>query len=82
MLLIETNEKYRLVQCYGTHSQLRYEIQEKYSYYDNGNKVESWRLVCWSSDRLKAKEMFMRYTKHESKKKYKTSFEDIQHLWS
>ena len=82
MLLIETNEKYRLVQCYGGYSQLRYEIQEKYSYYDNGNKVESWRLVCWSSDRLKAKEMFMRYTKHESKKKYKTSFEDIQHLWS
>lgn len=71
MLLIETNEKYRLVQCYGTHLQLRYEIQKKYSYYENGNKVESWKLVCWSSDKLKAKEMFMRYKHRENNNKRK-----------
>lgn len=73
MLLIETNEKYRLVRCYGTHSQLRYEIQEKYSYYENGNKVESWKLVYWSSDKLKAKEMFMRYKHRENNNKQKNT---------
>lgn len=75
MLLIDTSDtgKYRLVTGYGWHNELRYEVQEKYSYYDNGNKVESWRLICWSSDRLKAKEMFMRYKNCENNNKRKNS---------
>ena len=88
MLVIDESidKNYRLVECYSTYNfYLRYEIQEKYSYYNDGESIESWKLVCWSNDRLKAKEMFMRYKnykKDDKHKKCKLSFSDVQDLWS
>ena len=37
--------EYRIIEGIGRFWNKRYEVQEKYSYYENGEKVYSWHTV-------------------------------------
>lgn len=46
-------KQYRMVEGIGSHWNKRWEIQEKYKYFENGEWVYSWHLVFWSSDKAR-----------------------------
>jgi len=48
MQIIRENKKYRLVFGIGQHMNSRYEIQERYKYYENDNWIYSWYLIFHS----------------------------------
>lgn len=52
--------KYRLVEGLGSYFNRRYEVQERYSYYEGKEQVTSYHMVCFSSDYEIAKKMYMR----------------------
>lgn len=66
------NGKYRLIEGYGPYMNKRYEVQEKYTYYnENLEPVTSWHMECHSSDFDTAKQMYKRRierTEHEQKR--------------
>lgn len=51
---------YRLIEGYGRYMERRYEVQEKYSYIENGETVISYHMVCHSTDLEMAKKMYER----------------------
>ncbi len=53
--------KYRLVEGIGQYFNKRWEVQERYSYYENGDKVESWHTVFTSKDKIRCQEVLNRY---------------------
>lgn len=53
--------KYKLVEGIGQYWNRRYEVQEKYSYYENGKKVTAWHTVFHSSDKKKCEEALKKY---------------------
>ena len=53
--------QYRMVEGIGSHWNKRWEIQEKYEYFENGEWVYSWYLVFWSSDKTRCEEVFEKY---------------------
>lgn len=55
--------QYRMVEGIGSYWNKRWEIQEKYKYYENGEWVYSWYLVFWSSDKARCEEVFEKYKK-------------------
>jgi hypothetical protein len=47
---IKENKKYRLVSGMGQYMNTRFEIQERYKYYESDKWVYSWHLIYHSSD--------------------------------
>lgn len=45
------NKEYKIVQGIGQHWNTRWELLEKYFYYEDDKKVESWNCVFHSKDR-------------------------------
>lgn len=55
--------QYRMVEGIGSHWNKRWEIQEKYKYFENGEWVYFWYLVFWSSEKARCEEVFEKYKK-------------------
>lgn len=66
-------KEYRLIEGIGQHWNKRWEIQEKYSYYENGKKVIAWHTVFHSTDKKRAEEVLKKY-QTEPQKDYKHDF--------
>lgn len=63
-------KKYRVVEGYGAYFNKRWEVQEQYSYYENGEKVTSWHTVLHSKDKKMcddAMEKFLKMPKKDCK---------------
>lgn len=50
METIKENGEYRLVEGYGQYFNKRYEVQKKYSYWENNKKVYGWCLEFHSEN--------------------------------
>ena len=50
METIKENSKYRLVSGIGQYMNSRYEIQERYKYYENDKWVYNWHMIFHSTD--------------------------------
>lgn len=50
MKAIRENKKYRLVSGIGQYMNNRYEIQERYKYYENCNWIYSWHVIFHSAE--------------------------------
>ena len=65
------NSRYKVTDGYGPYMNKRFEVQEKYLYYDDVNnnivKVESWHTVFHSRDLQNCLDWFNKY-KDEPKK--------------
>ena len=48
MEAIKENEKYRIISGIGQYMNRRYEIQERYKYYENDEWVYSWHMIFHS----------------------------------
>lgn len=73
--------KYRLVEGIGQYFNKRWEVQERYSYYENGKKVESWHTVFTCKDKSRCKEVLNRYIT-EPKKDHRLPFtKDVIAMW-
>lgn len=55
--------QYRMVEGIGSYWNKRWEIQEKYKYFENDEWVHSWHLVFWSSNKAKCEEKLEKYKK-------------------
>ena len=53
-------KEYRLIEGIGRFWNKQYKLQEKYYYYENGEKVYSWHTVFASSDRKMCDEVLAR----------------------
>ena len=51
-------KEYRMVEGIGNHWNRRWEIQEKYKYFENGEWIEAWHMIFWSSDKARCEEVF------------------------
>lgn len=54
-------KEYRLIEGIGQYWNKRWEVQEKYSYYEGGQTVVSWHTVFYSSDKKKCEEVLKKY---------------------
>ena len=73
--------EYKVVQAYGRFNELRWEVQEKYYYYnEDGEKIEAWHMVFHSSDKTRCMKVMEKYLT-EPRKKYKISIEDALMMW-
>lgn len=59
-------KEYRMVEGIGNHWNRRWEIQEKYKYFENGEWIEAWYMIFWSSDKVRCGEMFDEFCKRNS----------------
>ena len=57
---VHTMSEYRLIEGIGRFWNKQYKVQEKYSYYENGEKVYSWHTVFTSPDRKMCEEALAR----------------------
>lgn len=58
----QNNKKeYRIKEEIGQYWNKRWEVQEKYSYYENGELVTSWHMVYHSKDRESCEEVLKKY---------------------
>lgn len=48
--------EYRIIEGIGRYWNKRYELQEKYSYYEKGEKIYSWHTVFASPDRKRCED--------------------------
>ena len=53
-------KEYRVVESIGPYFNRRFEVQEKYSYYDKGQRKESWHMVFDSTSRERCEEVMKR----------------------
>ena len=56
-------KEYRMVEGIGNYWNRRWEIQEKYKYFENGEWIEAWHMIFWSSDKARCEEVFEKYKK-------------------
>lgn len=68
--------EYRIIETYGHHNNKRWELQRKYCYYENGKKIESWKLVFCCGDKNKCLEALERH-KNTPSKNYRVPAEMI-----
>ena len=54
-------KEYRITEGYGQYSNKRWEVQEKYSYYEDGKWIEAWHMVFHSEDKNKCMEVMEKY---------------------
>lgn len=73
--------EYRIVESYGSHFNKRWEVQEKYSYYENGERISSWHMVFHSQDKTECEKVMQKYLA-EPKKDYKIPCEDALQMWN
>ena len=57
---VYTMSEYRLIEGIGRFWNKQYKVQEKYSYYENGEKVYSWHTVFTSQDRKRCEVVLAR----------------------
>jgi hypothetical protein len=62
-------KEYRIVEGYGQYFNKRWEVQEKYSYYENGEKIEAWHTVFHSVDKDRCIEVMKRYETEPTKER-------------
>ena len=63
-------KEYRIKEGIGQYWNKRWEVQEKYSYYENGKRIISWHTVFTSTDKNRCEEIMKRY-QTEPRKYYK-----------
>ena len=63
-------KEYRIKEGIGQYWNKRFEVQEKYSYYENGKRYISWHTVFTSTDKNRCEEIMKRY-QTEPRKDYK-----------
>ena len=68
-------KKYRLIEGIGQYWNKRWEVQESYTYFENGELVHSWYTVFNSSDKNRAQEVLNKY-KNNPPKRYKLPLND------
>lgn len=61
------SKKYRVVEGYGTYFNKRWEVQEQYFYYENGEKVTSWHTVFHSKDKKMCDNVMKKYSEKPKK---------------
>lgn len=66
-------KEYRIKEGIGQYWNKRWEVQEKYFYYENGERVTSWHTVFTSTDKNRCEEAMKRY-QTEPRKDYKMPF--------
>lgn len=66
-------KEYRIVEGIGQYFNKRWEVQEKYSYYENGEKIISWHTVFHSKDKKLCEEVLQKY-KTMPQKDYRMPF--------
>ena len=66
-------KEYRIKEGIGQYWNKRWEVQEKYSYYENGKRVISWHTVFTSTDKKRC-ENVMKRQHTELKKDYSMPF--------
>ena len=66
-------KEYRIKEGIGQYWNKRWEVQEKYSYYENGKRVISWHTVFTSTDKKCCEEVMKRY-QTEPRKDYRMPF--------
>lgn len=54
-------KEYRIVEGYGQFFNKRWEVQEKYFYYEGDEKIESWRMVFHSRYKDRCLEVMKKY---------------------
>jgi hypothetical protein len=70
--------EYRVTEIYGRYFDKKWAVQHKYSYYHNGNKIESWHTFFSCTDRDKCIEVM---EKHKTQpKKHRVPFD--ANLWN
>ena len=63
-------KEYRIKEGIGQYWNKRWEVQEKYFYYENGERVILWHTVFTSTDKNRCEEVMKRY-QTEPRKDYK-----------
>ena len=63
-------KEYRIKEGIGHYWNKRFEVQEKYSYYENGKHVISWHTVFTSTDIKRCEEVMNSYHT-EPRKEYR-----------
>lgn len=63
-------KEYIIKEGIGQYWNKRFEVQEKYSYYENGKYVISWHTVFTSTDKKRCEEVMKRY-QTEPRKEYR-----------
>lgn len=53
-------KEYRIIKGIGPYWNTRYEVQEKYSYYENGIQVAAWHTVFHSKDKWRCEDVIKR----------------------
>ena len=53
-------KEYRIIEGMGRFWNKQYKVQEKYSYYENGERVYSWHTVFTSPDRKRCEVVLAR----------------------
>ena len=66
-------KEYRIKEGIGQYWNKRWEVQEKYSYYENEERVISWHTVFTSTDKNHCEDVMKRY-QTEPRKDYKMPF--------
>ena len=66
-------KEYRIVEGIGQYFNKRWEVQEKYSYYENHEKSISWHTVFHSMDKKRCEEVLQKY-KTMPQKDYRMPF--------
>ena len=66
-------KEYRIKEGFGQHWNKRWEVQEKYFYYENGERITSWHTVFTSTDKNRCEEVMKRY-QTEPRKDYRMPF--------
>ena len=66
-------KEYRIKEGIGQYWNKRWEVQEKYFYYENGERVTSWHTVFHDRYKNRCEEVMKRY-QTEPRKDYKMPF--------
>ena len=57
---VRTMSEYRIKETIGSYFNRRFEVQKKYTYYENGEMKEGWLEVFHSPDRKRCEEVLAR----------------------
>ena len=76
MKIYAEDNNYRVVDGYGPYMNKRYEIQEKYSYCENDELVQSWHMIFYAPELNLCLETYEKNYKGKPIKKYSLPFID------
>lgn len=72
--------EYRVKHTIGRHWEWRWEVQEKYFYYDKGELIIAWHMVYYSTKKEHCIEVMEKYINNPPKK-WGISWEDALLMW-